>query len=365
MSPRRICYVTGTRAEFGLMRTALVAIRAHPKLELQLVVTGMHLSPAHGQTVGQIYDAGFTIEARVPWRSSMNVDEHAIATAESMRGLAYVFRDLNPDIVLVCGDRVEAFAAASAAHIGGRIVAHVHGGDRALGQVDDALRHAITKLSHIHLPATKQSAERIHLLGEDRFCIHRVGTPGVDGIRALARQQPRATIDALVVVHPDSPDESRQYRQTRMLLAATKAACDGPIVAVYPNNDPGWRGIARALDEASGIEVVRDVPRAKFLRQMLDARVLVGNSSAGIIEAASLGTPVVNVGDRQLGRERSANVNDVGWNRAIIERAIIGARRTRFRGSNVYGGGNAGVRIANVLSDVKIDDKLRKKLIRY
>lgn len=364
MSRRRICYVTGTRAEFGLMRTALQAIRSHPALELQLIATGMHLSRAHGHTVTQIYREGFEIDARVAWRASMNVDEHAIAAADATAKLAFAFRDLNPEVVLVCGDRVEAFAAASAAHIGGRIVAHVHGGDRALGQVDDALRHAISKLSHIHLPATRQSAQRLYKMGEDRWRIHRVGTPGLDGIRECAAANPQPPTEVLMVLHPDSPDEARQYEQTRLLLGVLRGI-KGRVVAVYPNNDPGWQGIARALDAAENVVAVRDLPRDTFLGLMAGASVMVGNSSAGIIEAATLGTPVVNIGDRQLGRERSRNVVDVPWTATAIRGAVIGARQARYTGSNVYGGGNAGSRIARVLSDVTIDDKLRKKLIRY
>lgn len=365
MSLRRICYVTGTRAEFGLMRTALEAIRSHPALEFQLVATGMHLSRTHGATVGQILRDGWTVDARVAWRSTTNVDELAIATADATSKLAYVFRDLGPDVVLVCGDRVEAFAAATAAHIGGRIVAHVHGGDRALGQVDDALRHAISKLAHIHLPATTQSAQRLHKMGEDRWRIHRVGTPGLDGIRQLAAAHPHAPVAALVVVHPDSADDAVQYERTHLLLRLLARRVSGAVVAIFPNNDPGWRGVARALDEAHGIQVAKDVPRAQFLGLLKSAAVLVGNSSSGIIEAASLGTPVVNIGDRQLGRERSANVVDVPWEEKAISNAIIGAGKVRYTGTNVYGGGNAGARIARVLSDVAIDDKLRKKLIRY
>jgi GDP/UDP-N,N'-diacetylbacillosamine 2-epimerase (hydrolysing) len=364
MSAKRICYVTGTRAEFGLMQTALHAIRAQPGLELKLIATGMHLSAAHGQSVRHIYAAGFEIEKRVPWRAAMNVDEHAIATADATSGLAYALRDMNPDIVLVCGDRVEAFAAASAAHIGGRIVAHVHGGDRAMGQVDDALRHAITKLAHIHLPATAQSAKRLHAMGEDRWRIHRVGTPGLDGIRETAAANPQPPVDVLVVLHPDSPDESQQFEQTRLLVDVLRKR-DGRVMIVYPNNDPGWHGIARALESVYDMRVLRDLPRERFLGLLAASAVLVGNSSAGIIEAASLGTPVVNIGDRQLGRERSGNLVDVPWKASAIAQAIASAQRRRYSGKNVYGGGNAGARIARVLSDVPLDEKLRKKLIRY
>ncbi len=365
---RKICYVTGTRAEFGLMQTTLDAIRQHPQLQLQLIATGMHLSMKHGRTVNVILDAGYKVNAFVPWRTPSSQNDLSLTTAEAQVRIARKIVKLNPDIVMVCGDRVEAFAAASAAHLGGRIVAHVHGGDRALGQVDDALRHAITKLSHLHFGATKQSADRIYNLGEDRFRIHCVGTPGVDGIRSIAKQHQSEPVKALIVLHPDSPDAVRQFDQAKRLLQITRSVCGDSMVAVYPNNDPGWQGIARCLEQeakAHSIRIEKDLPREQFIGLLASARVLVGNSSAGIIEAASLRTPVVNIGDRQLGRERSGNVIDMPWDDAKIRSAIRSAIKKRFSGVNVYGGGSAGKRIGKILSDVVLDDKLRKKLIRY
>ncbi len=365
---RRVCYVTGTRAEFGLMKSTLRAIQAQAGLNLQLVVTGMHLSRAHGRTIDQIRRDGWKVDATVPWGDSKDKDDLAAIVGGATAAFARVFALLDPDIVLVCGDRVEPFAAASAAHVAGRVVAHVHGGDRALGQVDDALRHAISKLAHLHFCATKLSHERLFRMGEDRFRIHRVGTPGVDGIRSIARENPHDPVDAVVAFHPESADEVQEYRRAKLLLKATRSAIKGSIVIVHPNNDPGWRGVAKAIaecDGAAGIDIVRDVPRDRFIGLLASTRVLIGNSSAGIIEAASLGTRVVNVGDRQLGRERSANVIDVGWTASSIERAIRRASASKFAGRNVYGGGKAGERIARTLSDVVLDEKLRRKLIRY
>src|SRR4051794_1816336 len=183
---RRICFVTGTRAEFGLMRTTLAAIRAHPSLQLQIVVTGMHLDRAHGRSLDAIRAEGWRVEGVVPWPRSTSPAGTARSTGLATAGIAQTLERLRSDVVLVVGDRVEAFAAAAAGHLSGRAVAHVHGGDRALGQVDDSLRHAITKLSHVHLPATKASAARIIRLGEDRWRVHRVGTPGLDGITTSA-----------------------------------------------------------------------------------------------------------------------------------------------------------------------------------
>src|SRR5437867_6054053 len=187
---RRVCFVTGTRAEFGLMRSALEAIRRHPRLKLQIVCTGMHLDPAHGRTVDTIRAEGWNVEAEIPWCTSPSKASapavNAQSTGSAMAALAATFAELRSDIVLVVGDRVEAFAAAAAAHVGHVPVAHVHGGDRALGQVDDSLRHAVSKLAHLHFPATRLSADRLVRLGEDRWRVRRVGSPGVDGISARA-----------------------------------------------------------------------------------------------------------------------------------------------------------------------------------
>jgi len=366
---RRVAYVTGTRAEFGLMCSTLRAIQRHPKLELQLVVTGMHLSRAHGRTVDGIRKAGWAIDATVPWKGNV-----AEATGATTRDLSKAFAKLDPDIVLVCGDRVEPFAAATAAHLDGLVVAHVHGGDRAQGQVDDTLRHVITKLAHLHFPATTASAERIFQLGEDRFRIHRVGTPGLDEIeqfRGSTFADWPSRQFALVLLHPDSADERQQRRQAEMVLPALRAEGVEQFLIVASNNDPGWRGIMAAWESAKHLPapVRKDLPRDDFLRAMAAAAFLIGNSSSGIIEAASLRTPVINVGDRQKGRERSANVVDVPWTTAALRQAIRNAwnngRPRIFTGRNVYGGGAAGEKIAATLGKVPLNDRLRQKLIRY
>jgi UDP-hydrolysing UDP-N-acetyl-D-glucosamine 2-epimerase len=302
----------------------------------------------------------------------------AARTGEALAGLAHTFDRLGSDIVLLVGDRVEGFAAAAAGHISGRIVAHVHGGDRALGQVDDALRHAITKLAHLHFPATVASAARIARLGEDRWRIHRSGSPGLDGIRTSASQRTVIASTygvtpkrfALVALHPTDADESAEERRATMVLWAVRRSGIEKILVIGPNNDPGSAGILRAWHAAKGsIAFHPDVPRADFLGLLRDAAFLIGNSSSGIIEAATFGTPVIDVGDRQLGRERSENVRNVPFRQADLRRAIAGAWRDGrpkvFPKRNVYGGGGAGARIARTLASVALDERLRRKLISY
>jgi UDP-N-acetylglucosamine 2-epimerase (non-hydrolysing)/GDP/UDP-N,N'-diacetylbacillosamine 2-epimerase (hydrolysing) len=371
---RNVCFVTGTRAEYGLMQTTLRAIKAHKKLNLQIVATGMHLSRKHGYTVEQIPH----IDAIVPWKGDL-----AAATGSATAKLAIAFDKLKTDIVLVVGDRVEAFAAATAGHLSGRIVAHIHGGDRALGQVDDALRHTITKLAHVHFAATPASAERIAKLGEDPWRIHLVGAPGIDDIAKLASKRKTKGRFALLILHPADIDDKAEAERARVVFDGVKLSGVPKVEIVYPNNDQGAAGIASvwsvvatpaspsALKGDAGVATTtyRNLARGDFLALLRDAAVLVGNSSSGIIEAASFGTPVVDIGPRQAGREHGNNVVHVDYDARQIARAIRqftgeGWQR-RFPATNVYGGSGAGQKIADTLARLIITPELQRKLITY
>ena len=382
MRRRRICFVTGTRAEYGLMRGVLAAIGRHPKLRLQLIATGMHLDPAHGRSIQTLGQDGWKIDRVIAWPadSGRNRLTSAINTGHATAAIAEALDELGTDVALVVGDRVEAFAAATAAHLIGIPLAHVHGGDRAAGQVDDSLRHAITKLAHIHFPATRQSAERIRKLGEDDWRIHRAGSPGVDDIRANAARSERIIRFigplkrrkyALLVLHPAGSDEALESKRARIVLNAVSSIPYERIVIVYPNNDPGAAGIIRIWEalEDQRIIVRRDIPRPLFLGLMRDAAVLIGNSSSGIIEAASFGTPVLDIGPRQLGRERGPNAAHAPYNRRRIgeelSRLWNSGRPIRFGSANIYGGGGAARIIASTLAGAQIDPRLLCKLIRY
>jgi UDP-hydrolysing UDP-N-acetyl-D-glucosamine 2-epimerase len=378
---RRICFVTGTRAEFGLMVSTLRAIQAHPKLRLQLIATGMHLDPQHGRSLQILRKQGWKIDATVPWRASKDPAAVAQATGTAVAALARAYGRLGSEIVLLVGDRVEAFAAASAAHLSRRLVAHVHGGDRALGQVDDALRHAITKLSHIHFPATPGSAQRLIRLGEAPASVHYVGSPGIDGIAQAAvpwavcqKQFPGLMRRqyALVVLHPVDPDPAQERRRAIALLGALRSAGIAQTCVVYPNNDPGAAGIIGAWEKqrASITHLAKDVDRPTFLGLMRDAAMLVGNSSSGIIEAASFGTPVIDIGPRQLGRDRGENVTSVTYSQTQIAAAAKkiwrdGNPRRYPTSANLYGGRGTSRKIASILASARLDGGLWRKLISY
>lgn len=386
---RVITFVTGTRAEFGLMVRTLAAIRDHPKLDLRIVATGMHLDRSRGSSLREIAKAGFAVDATIPWPANAQQSQvaTAAATGSAIAHLAKKLQQLNTQIVLVVGDRVEAFAGAAAGHISGLGVAHVHGGDRAPGVIDDSLRHAITKLAHLHFPATAASAQRLLRMGEDRWRIHRVGSPGIDGIRqdaasadALAATlgwTPRRRRGALVCLHPAGEDEKTAADRAKTLLKAVHSAGFEWVAVVYPNNDPGAAGIARYWDECdtqsatgrSSLHFHRNLPRSAWLGLLRDAAVLVGNSSSGIIEAASFGAPVLDIGPRQAGREHGPNVLHCGYGASDIRKALAklwnGGKPKRFPATNIYGGSGTATRIAKVLATTPLDRRLLQKLIAY
>jgi len=383
---RRICIVTGTRAEYGLLRPIMRAVRRRRGLALQVVVTGMHLARRFGHTVDEIAADGFRIDARVRTvpRDDTNT-AYAASVGTGVRGLARAFDDLRPEVVLVLGDRVEAFAAATAAALSNRVVAHVHGGDRAQAGYDDYMRHAITKMAHLHFAATRASARRIERLGERRDRVWVVGAPGLDEIRtarlpAASTLRRRYGLDAtapflLVVQHPVSTQSDRAAREMRATLGAVLKS-GLPALVVYPNADAGGRRMIAVVERTAAenserLIAVPSLPRLDYLALLKCAAALVGNSSSGIIEAPSFKTPVVNVGDRQAGRERANNVIDVKPTRADVARGIEQAlndttfRRRLARCRSPYGTGHAGVAIARVLARVPFDDKLRMKRITY
>jgi len=374
---RRVAVVTGTRAEYGLLRSSMEAIRAHYDLRLQLVVTGMHLLRKFGHTVDEIEAAGWRIDARVKMQDGTAAGaDQAEGLSRGVSGIARFLEANKSDIVLVLGDRVEALAGALAGVTTGRIVAHVHGGDLAPGDFDDAFRHAITKLAHLHLVATKSAAKRIVRMGESVDRIVCVGAPGLDRLVELKRMMGRSsrpTGQALVLHHPIGRSSSAERRAMASILQATKEAGLTRTI-IYPNSDRGHDGVIAAIEahrrgaHYGAVQVHRSVPRDDFLKMLVQADVLVGNSSCGIIEAPLAGTRVVNVGPRQDGRVRDRGaVVDAAETRDAVRRALgralslgpISVRRS------VNGDGKAGARITAELARVRLDDAFHRKRNAY
>lgn len=382
---RKIAVVTGTRAEYGILYPVLKAIEVKPKLELSLVVTGMHLSPEFGYTVKEIQNDGFKVDAKIDTLLSSDTPEAmAKSVGLGIIGMAQAWEQLKPDIILVLGDRVEPLAAAISGAYMNIPVAHIHGGDSPRGGLDEYARHAITKFAHIHFPATKTSAERIIRMGEDEWRVHVVGSPALDVIlneplipaeqltEKFGLDLSRPLI--LLVQHPLTTEVENAAGQMRETLRAI-IEVGYPAIVVYPNSDAGGRRMIEVIKEYEKkypfIKALKSLPRREYLSLMKVASVLVGNSSSGIIDAPSLGLPAVNIGTRQEGRERGRNVIDVGHSKQEIIEAIKRALTDKEfldevkRCENPYGDGKASQRITEILSKVGTTPELIRKKITY
>lgn len=378
---RRITYLTGTRADFGLMGGTLRRLQTDPRVQVRLIVTGMHLEAAYGLTVREVEALGVPIAARVPVDvAGRSPHSMAVAVGQAVIGIAEALAQDRPDVLLLLGDRGEMLAGAIAALHLGIPVAHLHGGERS-GTVDEPLRHAITKLSHVHLVASEESRERVVRMGESPAQVFVVGAPGLDDIAGRAapdRQQvlrrlglPATAKFALVLFHPVVQEQREAAAQTRSLLQAARsrlAARGVAIIWLAPNADAGSAGILEALanDGESPITPITHLSRAHYLDALASAELLLGNSSSGIIEAASFGVPVVNVGSRQRLRQRNANVIDCEAQESAIAQAIDRATAMGHQVcANVYGDGQAGARIADLLASLPLPASLLDKVNAY
>jgi len=376
-SRKCIAVVTGTRAEYGLLKSTMRAIDAHPRLTLQVVVAGMHLLRKFGRTVDDIRADNIRIDATVPMqRGDDDPCDQAAGLGRGVTGIAKYILRAKTDMVVVLGDRIEAAAGALAAVTAGRALAHIHGGDVALGDFDESLRHAITKLAHVHLAATKDAARRIIRMGERPEHVHCVGAPGLDRLREIIAETPARqgrSNTALVVQHASGRTALAEERVAAMILDAVAGAGLKRIV-LYPNSDRGHRGVLRAIDRHEGaarageVLIRRSLPRDDYLRTLLEADVLIGNSSSGLIEAPLAGTPTVNVGDRQANRLPGGSaVIACGESPREVKTALRQAmqKRPRRGGRNVYGEGRAGLLIADVLAGTRVSTALLRKQISY
>jgi GDP/UDP-N,N'-diacetylbacillosamine 2-epimerase (hydrolysing) len=371
--PRRVAVITGTRAEYGLLRSTMEAIRGHRSLRLQTVVTGMHLLRKFGHTIDDITRDGFDVDARVRMQAGDDGPlDQATGLSRGIKGISEFVEAAATDIVLVLGDRIEAMAGALAAVTTGRTLAHVHGGDIAQGDFDESLRHAITKLAHVHLAASRQSAWRVIKMGESPQRVYVTGAPGLDRILEIASGLPRRngrTGRALVLYHAMGRPAAVEKKSMRAILRAVGDSGLEPTI-LYPNSDRGHRGIIQAIEDwrrrtrNGRIHVERSMARDDYIRALIGADVLVGNSSSGLIEAGTAGTPAVNVGPRQAGRQPSGpSVVPCDETAEAIRAAIAQAlrKRPRIGQPGVYGDGRAGRRIAAILAGLPLKDAFRRK----
>lgn len=380
---RKIAIVTGTRAEYGLLYWIIKGIHEDPGLQLQLIVTGMHLMPEFGMTVNVIEENGFPVAEKVEMPLSSDTEE-AIATSMGigMVGFAKAYEKLRPDILLVLGDRFEILSAVSAA-VPFRIpVAHIHGGETTEGAMDELFRHAITKMSHIHFPTTKEYADRIIQMGENPKNVFCYGAPGLDNISRLDLYEKEELANELqippdkelgiVTFHPVTLENNTAEAQIEELLLALKDITDIYWIFTMPNADTGGKVIMQRIADflSNDPEAGRSfssLGQMRYLSLLKHAVVMVGNSSSGLIEAPSFELPVVNIGDRQKGRVRAKNVIDVLICKreriaAAVKNAISGGFRDAMKGlENPHGDVGVSEKIVEKCKAIHLGSNLIKK----
>lgn len=372
---RKICVVTGTRAEYGLLRPLLLILKNDPEIELQLIVTGSHLSAQHGSTVNEIEADDFTPSAKLPVDLA---DDSKLGVAKVMAHttsqIAESFSRLTPDVVVLLGDRYEILAAAQAALIICIPIAHIHGGEVTTGAFDDSIRHAITKMSSLHFVAAQEYARRVVQLGEQPSSVFNVGSLGVEialKTEPISREDLRKSLNIelnnpilLVTYHPTTRSSDSVTAEIDQVLSALGNFSYCSIVFTSVNADPGNLAITNQIEE-----FVQAEPKSRSLHQSLGQHkylsllslcdVVVGNSSSGIIEAPAFGKPTVNIGSRQNGRLRADSIIDVSVAKQEIQTAIETALSPTWRercskSVSAYGSGNTAQEIADILKNAEL-----------
>jgi GDP/UDP-N,N'-diacetylbacillosamine 2-epimerase (hydrolysing) len=379
---KKIIYVTGSRADYGLMSNTLSLLDASSKLDLSICVTGSHLRAESGMTVEDIYADGFTICDEIdPGLQRGTGSSMAEALSKELKGMARTFFIEQPDLVMILGDRGEMMAAALAALHLNIPIAHIHGGELS-GTIDEPIRHAISKIANLHFVATEASRNRLIRMGENPGSVMVVGAPGLDGIGAtpaMSKEEMCREFEfssekqiALMVYHPVVQEQEVAQESTSHLLSCLIESRIQTI-CILPNFDAGGQEMQEEINRISKtgwgnklIRTVRHLSRSKFLACMQNCDFMIGNSSSGIIEAASFDTPVINIGSRQNMRERSDNVMDVclddgGFESAISEIIQAGKNTT----TNIYGNGDAGDHMVAILEKLDFSKISTTKVNSY
>ncbi len=375
----KICCVTGTRADYPRVKSVLREIQKNKNFSLQIIATGSHLLKSHGYSYKEILDDGFKIDKKVVmYENEFNSPVGmTLATAKCMNGIAKALNELKPDIMLITVDRVETLAAASAASLMNYPIAHIQGGE-VTGTIDESIRHAVTKMSHIHFPATKDAYERILYMGEPKENIFLVGCPYIDIISKLKPTKKKdltskyqINFDKPVIIftqHPVTTEFGQSKKQIEITVKALERFQDKVnIVNFYSNPDAGGEEITKFLNSRSFLNIP-NMDSHDFLSLMHHASLMIGNSSAGIREAPSFKLPVINIGTRQNGRLRGDNVIDVDHDINKISEAIDYALNDQKffervkKAINPYGNGDAAKKIVSEIKKIKINENLIKKV---
>jgi UDP-hydrolysing UDP-N-acetyl-D-glucosamine 2-epimerase len=379
---RKICVTTGARSEYGILRPVLLDIKKSKKLELQLIVSGMHLSKKYGLTINEIKKDGFKIYGTIKMAPTGDSSYHmSKSLGEGIIKFSEVFKKLKPDINLILGDRDEAFASALAASHMNIPNAHIHGGDKSKAGIDEYNRHAITKISNIHFTATKKSTLRVKRMGEDPKYIFCTGSPSIDEVvnenitnRKYLEKKYKMCFsgnEIILIFHPVTTEiEKAEQHITNLLNSAIKFK--NQIIAIAPNSDAGGQIIFNTLQKYSKnyslIKLYKSIPRRDYLGMLKYGGILVGNSSSGIIEAGYFNIPVVNIGIRQESRESGNNVINTNNTPNSIMTGIKKAfnlKNKKFRMNKIYGNGKSSEKIIGILENISIDKRLIQKQIQY
>lgn len=378
----KICVITGTRAEYGLLFWTMKTIKEHPDFELSVCVTGMHLSPEFGLTYNQIVSDGFQIEGKIEMLLSSDTSVGITKSVGlGLIGFADFFERTKPDWILVLGDRFEIFSAVTAAMIARIPVAHCHGGEATEGLIDEAIRHSLTKMSHLHFTSTIEYRNRVIQLGEQPSSVFHVGALGIENInrlKLLNKQEFESSIDFqlsslnfLVTFHPVTLDQSSTENQFKELLKALLAFKEAKIIFTKPNADHDGRIISQIIDDFVNKNSDRSISfvslgQLKYLSAIKHCQVVIGNSSSGLIEVPSFKKPAINIGDRQQGRVQAKSVISCKPEMNAIIESIQIALSDEFQlilqnVENPYGEGNSSNKIVEAIQNASIQNILKKE----
>ena len=378
---RTIACMTGTRADYPRVKSVLQEICRRKNLELKLIVTGMHLVKEFGYTIKEIEKDGFRIHEKVPmYQNDDTPYGMAKAAARCSDGIADAVKRLRPDIFLLTVDRIETLATAMSVALMNIPIAHIQGGE-VTGTIDESIRHAVTKMSHIHFTATKEAAERIIKMGEDPKNVHAVGCPYIDIIKSLEFKSKKelsviygfnaAKPLVLFTQHPVTTEYGMGARQMMITINALRKFPELEVVALYSNADAGGRYVIKTMKEMANFHIFPNITDKDYLSLMKRAEFMIGNSSAGIREAPSFHLLVINIGSRQNGRLRAGNVIDVPHSENEIVKAIKKSlydkkfRKKLAAVQNPYGDGKSAKRIVDILENIKLSPELIQKRITY
>lgn len=378
---RKICVITSSRADYGLLQWVMQGIKDDPELQLQIIATGMHLSPLFGLTYKTIENDGFNIDFKL---NILGLSDSPLAISKSMglamTGVAKALEVLQPDIIVVLGDRFEIFACTAAALVSRIPVAHLNGGEVTIGALDESFRHSITKMSHLHFVATEEYKSRVIQLGENPNNVFLVGGTGIDSmknLKLLSRAELESSLDVelgkkslLITFHPATLSNDVPKQEMKELLDALSSLTDTTLIFTMPNADTGGHTIKTLIDEFvinhKNAKAFTSLGQLNYLSCLAQVDGVIGNSSSGITEAPSFKKGTINIGNRQLGRVQARSIINCGPYASEIRKALEILYSENFRSclektKNPYGEGGASLKIVEVLKECSLEKITQKE----